>query len=68
MAIVWFIKTVMGGSFFASLLLTFAKKFDPERTGFVNRWYHFFWFVCLPRLLFPAMVILILVQLGYLKL
>jgi hypothetical protein len=68
MTYIWFVKTVVGGSFFGSLFLAMAKKFQPERIGFINRWNYFFWFVCLPRLLFPATVILFLIQWGYLKL
>jgi hypothetical protein len=68
MSILLFIEAVIGGSFLGSLLLALNKELHPERTGLINRWHYFLWYFCVPRFIFPTLVILILVLAGILKL
>jgi hypothetical protein len=64
----WFIETLALGSFLGSLLLALTKILHPERTGLINRWHYFFFRFCVPRLILPLLVILILDLLGFIKL
>ena len=68
MSILFFIQTMIGGSFLGSLLLALTKHLHPERTGLINRWHYFFWDFCVPRFILPALLILILSVTGILKL
>jgi hypothetical protein len=68
MTILFFIETVLGGSLFGSLLLALTKHLHPERTGLINRWHYFFWYFCVPRLILPVLLVLILSSAGILKL
>jgi hypothetical protein len=60
MIILLFLETVIGGAFLGSLMLALLKNLHPERTGLINRWHYFFWHLCIPRLIPPTLVILIL--------
>ena len=63
-----FIEIVIGASFLGSLLLALNKDLHPERTGLINRWHYFLWYFCVPRFIFPTLVMLVLVLSGILKL
>jgi hypothetical protein len=64
----WVIETLVSGSFLGSLLLALTKNLHPERSGLINRWHYFFWYFCMPRLILPALVVLILNLSGFIKL
>ena len=68
MNIASFLEMIFGGAFLGSLFLALTKRIHPERTGLIDRWHYFFWYFCLPRLILPALVILILSLWGFIKL
>ena len=62
------LETIVLGSFLGSLLLAVTKNVRPELTGLINRWHYFFWYFCVPRLILPILVLLILNLSGFIKL
>jgi hypothetical protein len=51
MIILVFLEIVIGGAFLGSLMLALLKNLHSERTGLINRWHYFFWYLWIPRLI-----------------